>query len=252
MQTRQIDGVAELTSSAQLLTKNWLLAVPNLIASVVFFGVLILIGGGGLLAAGGLAALGSHAGGAGLPGLVGALIGAFAIACIVGGLVSLITYAATVAAADGAWKGQALDIGGAFGRALGQFLNLLIAGIIVGVIAVIVAITFVGPILVGYFFMYAIPAIILGGHSGTSALGESWRLTTKNAGPSIIAFLGIIVAYVVGTIVNMILGHVPILGWIISIAITALLSAFACVVIARFYELLRGQSPATTMPRATA
>lgn len=246
MVVRQVDPMAELSSSFQLLLKNWILAAPPLVVSLVVLALILVMGGASLLAmmggVGMMANSNSDAGPGALAAGLGGLFGTLGLAMLVGVVLGIIANAATCAAADDAWNGRIVNLGASVSRALGMFLNLLIFIVIVGLACGIVAITFVGPLVVAVLMMYGLPAIVVGGQTGIGAISESFQLVTKNFGPSAMAILGIIAMAIVVGIVNVILGHIPFIGPLIGAVLGALVSAFAAVVTVRFYSLFRGSS----------
>jgi hypothetical protein len=255
--TRTYDPVAEATSAFQLVIKNWMLAVPQLLVAIVAIALALILGMGSIFAAGGIGAMMGRNGdpGAGIAALSG-LLGTLWIVVLVACLLGIVAYAATIVAANDAWAGRPVDIAGAIGKGIASILQLLIFGIVISIACGIVAITFVGPLIIGILMMYGFQAIVLGGHSGISAIGESYRLVTKNFGPSIIAVLAVIVVYIASFIVSMILGLIPILGQIISLLVGALVGAYACTVVTRFYSLIVSgatvaSTPASSGPPAT-
>jgi hypothetical protein len=243
MAVRQVDPMAELSSSFQMLLKNWILAAPALAVSLVVLVIILVMGGASLLALGGAGMLANNnpnaGAGAAMAGL-GALFGTLGLALLVGVVLGIIANAATCSAADDAWNGRPINLGVAVSRALGMFVNLLIFILIVGVACAILAVTFVGPIAVAVLMMYGLPSIVIGGQSGIGAITESFQMVTKNFGPSAMALLGIIAAAIVVGIVNVIVGHIPFIGMLISAVLGALVSAFVAIVTVRFYSLLRG------------
>lgn len=253
----QFDAVAELTKSFQLLfqKKNWMLAVPILVGSLVA-GIVIALGVmavfGSMLAGGGMAALlsggGSEArGGAGLFGALFSGLGIlFIVLVIVGLIVAMLGYAWAYAAALPLWQGGDPDIGGGFGKALAKVGPLTVLGLIFTVVFVLLGWTIIVPIAAGIFCVYCIPYIMQGNESGTSAIGASINLAKNNLGPTAMLFLAFVVVGVAAGIVNAILGIVPILGQLIALAVGALLGAFAILAVQRFYALLTG----TTAPTA--
>jgi hypothetical protein len=247
--TRTFDPVAEATSAFQLVIKNWMLAVPQLLVAIIAVVLALILGMGSIFAAGGLGAMMGRNGdpSAGIAALTG-LLGTLWIIILVAGLLGMIAYGATIVAANDAWAGRPVDIAAAIGKAMGSFLQLLVFGIIIGISCAILSITIVGPLVVGILMMYGFQAIVLGGHSGVAAIGESYRLVTKNFGPSIIAMLAVIVVYIASFIISMILGLIPILGQIISLLIGALVGAYACTVVTRFYSLVVSGASVASMP----
>lgn len=246
---RTFDPVGEATSAFQLVIKNWILAVPQLIVAVVAVVLALILGMGSIFAAGGLGAMMGRGGdtGAGLAALTG-LLSTLWIIILVTGILGMIAYGATIVAANDAWTGRTVDIGGAIGKAMASFVQLLIFGIIIGIACGILTITIVGPLILGILMMYGFQAIVLGGHSGVSAIGESYRLVTKNFGPSIIAILAVIVVYIASFVISMVLGIIPILGQIISLLVGALVGAYACAVVTRFYSLISSGATVASMP----
>lgn len=246
---RTFDPVAEATSAFQVVIKNWQLAVPQLIVGIVAIALMLIFGLGSLFAAGGIGAMMGRGGdnGAGIAALTG-MLGTVWVIILVAGILGLIAYAATIVAANDALAGRPVDIGGAIGKALSAIVQLLIFGIIIGIACAIVSITIVGPLVLGVLMMYGFQAIVLGGQSGVSAIGESYRLVTKNFGPSIIAVLAVIVVYIASFVISMVLGVVPVIGQIIAVVISALVAAYACTVVTRFYSLIQNGAVVTATP----
>lgn len=253
MVTQQIDAMAEVQSAFRLFTRHWILGVPLLIGYCVFFALIIIafvIGGGAAMISGGLTGGDPRAIMAAL-GSAGILVAIFGL---VGALVLAIAHAAVYSGAEEAWQGRAPSIGAAIGVGLSKlpqmivaFLILLIPFIICGLLAAV----FIGiPLLIalGFLMMFVLPAIVIGGAGGWPAIQESWRLTTKNFGPSAMAFLAVVVISIIGTIINLVLGHIPIIGQIIGLVISIAVGVFSALVVVRFYDLLRGgaRPPSTT------
>jgi len=242
MIARQFDPIAELQSAFTLLTKNFSLAAIPLVALLIvgaLFGTVVAVAGGSALLAGGLNNPMALA-----PIITGALLW-FGLALLVGIIVELIGHAAVIAASQSAWEGRAPMSGAGVSRALSRLGDLVVAGIVLGLIFLVICWTIIGPLVLGFLMMYVLPAIIVSGESAFQAMGTSWNLTTKNFGPTFAAFIGIVLAAVVAGIINAILGHIPILGWIIALVIGACVGAFSALVVVRFYDLLRGATTAT-------
>lgn len=250
MAIRQFDAVAEIQSAFSTLTKNWMLAVPTAVSSLVWAVVFITILGSALAAMGlgGMGALGSDSG-TGIMGAIAALAGIGGIGVLVAVLVSIVATAAAAAAAQDVWSGAGVDLGRAVGRALACLLQIILAGLILFICCVVVAITFVGPFILAFLMMYVLPAIVVGNAGATDAIGQSWNLTTKNFGPSIVAFIAILLVGLIGGFVGNLFIHTGPLWVVVSAAINALTAAFAALVSVRFYDLLRAGVPTTaTVP----
>jgi hypothetical protein len=168
---------------------------------------------------------------------------AFAVVVMV--LISTAAHAVVLAAAHDAWSGRDPDYGAAFRLTLARFPALLVAAFATALlyaIPVVLSFLLVGiPLLfvLGYFLMYARAAIMIGGEDGITAIATSFRLTTSNAGPSIVAFAGIIAAFIIGRIVDAATIHIPLIGLVTAFFVGGATAAYIALVEVRFYELLR-------------
>ena len=242
MIARQIDAMAELQSAFQLLLKNITLAVVPIVAMFVcglFFVVIAAVTVG----------TGAIAGGFNNPGaLMGAIGGGliwFGIAGLLSIVVSLIANASVIASSENVWQGRPADLGAGVSRALSKLGDLVIAGLVLGIIAVLVGWTLIGGVALGFLMMFVPSAIVVGDQRAFEAMGTSWRLTTQNFAPSFSAFLGLIVAGIAAGIINLIVGHILIVGQVIALIVFGFVIAYASLVTVRFYNLLTsGSAPA--------
>ncbi len=250
----QIDAVNEFQNLFKMLFKgqNWMLALPILIGYVVagiVMGIIFFLTIFPLMGAAVMSSsdhTGSTAGAAGLGFLSFILIGVgVLIACII----VMLTLAWGVEAAEPMWSGGAPDIGGGIGRAMSKLAPIAIGGLIVGLVLVLLGITFIGPIIWGFFCIFVLPLIVLGNQTGTGAIGASIKMVRENFGPTALLFLGLIVVGIAGGIVNGILSIIPILGSLAALAVSAVLGAFNVLAIVRWYKLLTGS--ATSMAVTT-
>jgi hypothetical protein len=251
LSTRQFDPVAELQTAFNVLLKNWTLALPTAIASllsIIFLTTVLAATGLSVLGAGALSA--HPAGALTMLGAGGATLAGGLIILI---LISIVAHATVIAAAEDAWEGRQPDLRAGVAKALAKFGPVLIASLLIGLIAIfcslliVVLIGFALLLVLGFGMMYYLPSIIVGPESGTSSLQASWRLATRNFGPSAVAFIGMILAYIVGACVNVIIGHIPIIGWIAAFLVGGFTSAFAALVSVRFYDLLTQRTPSAAM-----
>ncbi|MDQ6942651.1 MAG: hypothetical protein M3169_09080 [Candidatus Eremiobacteraeota bacterium] len=93
----------------------------------------------------------------------------------------------------------------------------------------------------GYFLMYVRAAIIIGGEDGLTAIATSFRMTTSNSGPSLVAFAGIIGAFIIGRIVDAATIHLPIIGLFTAFFVGGATAAYIALVEVRFYQRLHGE-----------
>ncbi len=245
MVNRQIDAMAELQNALSVLFKNWILAIPTalvfLIAGVLAF--FVLAATFAPFMAGG--AMGDPK--AMLP-LLATAAPAFLIFFVVVVLLSLVAQAIVIGGAEHVWHGQPADLAGGIGKAMGKLPQLILLFVVAAVIAFVCSALIIAAglgLLLGlvllFFFMYTLPAIVLGNQGVFEAMGTSWRLVRANLAPSIIAFLGIVVVAIVCGIILQIFDHLmPILAIVANFAIGGLQSAYITLVTVRFYDLLRG------------
>ena len=255
----QIDAVGELQNAFRVLFSNWTLAIPTALVSLVaaaFFafmlaGVMASVAGAGMIG-------GMHPGAAG--GLLAAGGATLLVGLVVIVLIAILANATVIGASENVWRGNPPDLGAGFSKALsrlGQLLVLFVIAIVLaivcGLLVIALGLGIILGILLGFFFMYALPAVVVGNRGATEALGESWRLVRANLGPSVIAFLGIIVVSIVGQIIINLFHVIPFLMVIIALVVGGLTSAYSALVAVRFYDLLSGTATRgiTTPPRST-
>lgn len=260
MASRPFDAMSELQNAFTVLFKNWVLAIPPAIVGLaygIFFITVVaamIASFAGAAMMGGLSAPNGPTPHYDFPALLAAGGASFIIGMIVLFLLNLLAQAMVMAGAERVWHGQAADLAHGISRALGKLPNLIllfIVGCIVAFIcAIIIIIGWLAGLVLIFLFMYTLPAIVVGNEGVFAALGTSFRLTTKNAGPSLMAFLGIFVVNIVAAIINKILFAIPghVLGVIGSVVVGGLTAAYSALVLVRFYDRLRETMPASAIP----
>lgn len=252
MVNRQIDAMGELQNAFNVLFKNWVLAVPPALVSLVagLFFVFVIAGiTASILAAGAMGArpsLGALLGGGGVTLFLGAIVIA---------LLSVLAQAIVIAGAERVWHGQPADLASGISKAMGKLPALILLFIILGLIFCIIGIIpilgLIVDLILGFFLMYSVAAIVVGNEGATQAMSTSWRLARANVGPSLTAFVGIIVVAAIGSIINAIFLHMPVIGLIVSFIVGGLTAAYVALVTVRFYDLLRGSTPLAPLPPTT-
>jgi hypothetical protein len=246
------DAPGELQRAAELLFKNWMLAVPTAVASLII-GLLLVFVFASVFTTSMLGGMVAGRAGAGIAGVL-TLLPMIALYVLVAGLLTLIAQAVVIYAAEEAWEGQPLDFGRAFNVALSRLLPLIGAFIIVALLMLIPAlltifiIGFVLLLIVAFFMMYVLPAVVLGGASASGAVSESYQIARNNVGPSLVAFAGIVVAFIIAGILESLLHRGAILTLVSQLVVGGFCSAFVALVSARFYTLLRTQMPLPMTP----
>ena len=255
MVNRQIDAVAELQNAFSVLFKNWVLAVPTALVSAIaaILAFFVLAASFAPLLAGGMMPNSSDPGAA--MAMLRTAIPSLGIFFIVIVLLALVAQAVVIGGAEHVWHGQPADLSGGVSKALGKlpaliilFLVACIIGAICGLLVAALGLGLIVGLVLLFFFMYTLPAIIVGNQGAFEALGTSWRLVAANVGPSLIAFIGIFVVNIIGGIVQLLFSHIPVLNVVVNLVVGGLIAAFAALVVVRFYDLLSGgaKAPAVT------
>ena len=246
MVAQQFDAARELENAVHVLAARWTLALPTaigslLIAAIVFFLI------GAVIVSGLAAALIGH----GAAAIAAVEAGATSVAIAIGAiaLVSTLAHSMVMAAAHDAWAGRDPDYRAAFRLTLNRFPALLVVAFIIALMyAIPVALSFVLigiPLLfvLGYFLMYARAAIVIGGEDAVTAIGTSFRLASTHTGPSLVAFAGIVAAFIIGRVVDASTLHIPGLGLLTAFFVGGVTAAYIALVEVRFYEILRNAPP---------
>ncbi len=241
--TAQFDAVAEAQNGFKLLLKNWILAVPTAIVSLIQT-ILFVVTVGAALAA----IMAGTYGSTGLGAMAGAFSGVTGLLFLVVALLMLVAHAAVMSAARDAWNGKAPDIAAGLAHGLSRIVDLLIAGILLFLMFVVtIIIPVLGALVVGFLMMYVLPAIILGGQGAIAAISSSYRLVTTNFSQTIVGFLAILVVVIVGNLISRMFLFVPGVNFVVSLIVGGLAYAYAAIILGRFYTLLTEGAPAGTL-----
>lgn len=254
MVSRSFDPMAELQNAFQVLFKNWVLALPTGVAALIGAAFLFFVVFATLTSAFGAGMMSGTS-----PKAALALLGAGGVTFLVGGVVIAIFYllacASVMAAAEDVWRGQPADLARGLSKAfsrLGPLIVLFLVSVVVGVICVVLILALglgiLLAIVLSFFWMYALPAIVVGNQGAFEALGTSYRLVRANLAPSLTAFLGIVVVTFVGELILRLFHALPALGVVIAFAVGGLTYAFSALVAVRFYDLLRMAAATPAMP----
>lgn len=226
----------------QLLTNNWIIIVPAIVIAIVAAVIVTLLATFGLASAVGFGTVGMGGAGIGAALLTGMIVGAAIL------IASIVTVAYTTGMADAAWRtGTATlaDGAAAFREDAGSLLTAIVLLFILGIIAVVLApFTFLLSLLAYWlFFIYTFASVVVGKHSGTEALGESARMTTRNFVMTLAIVILLCIAFLVAGWIGKILHHILFVGPIVSYLINQAVAAFATLVIVGEYIKLRAAEP---------
>ena len=242
----QFDAVKEATDAFTLLFKrrNWLLGAPTVAG---LFIVLVIVAAVLLLSVG-PEFFRQIIGGSQTPDISPGRIIMFVVSITLGVVlataVSIFTYAWTLVAAEPVWVGQEPAWDRGFNRAAKKLLSLAVYVILVGLISIVSIITIVGPIVIAFFTMYAPARILFADRSATDAIGDSFKMASENITPTAILVLAFIVVYIIGFVVVMALGWIPLVGIVVQLGFQWLFSAYIALAIVRFYDILNTSSGA--------
>ena len=178
-----------LSRSWTLFRRNWIVALPPVIAGVIVILALMVLVAVFVVAA--LAAGGLKRGGSPVP--VPFFAGYFGI-MLVAIVLYLWGYTAMFGMADAAWERGTATFGDGSAAFFARAGAVFVAGIGlfgVGIAALILALPTLLLALLAYpvVTMYVMPAVVSGGRGGFEAIGESFQLVRRFPGQSIIAFL---------------------------------------------------------------
>lgn len=271
MAVSQSDPVSELVALVTLAFRNWILAVPNFVVAILTLAPILIFGGAGLLSmlfTGSLTIDPLSAATAMVPSLVAGLV----IACIVAIVLGIIAHGTLYAGAGDALRGQAIDLGELLRRGMSYFgtifvcfliifaaffvaeiVVILLSAVTMGLLGfILVPLLVCASILASYYLMYSLPAIVLGNRTALDAIKESFNLSYRNAGRSLTAVAGLIVAWIGALVASLILHFIPVIGAIAGLAIYGLFLVYTAIVLSKFYLELSGKGAAQSMPPRVA
>jgi hypothetical protein len=220
--------------SWELLSGNWIMLVPGLVIGIVAAVIVFFLVSAGVIGGVGLGAMG--AGGAGF----GALAMAGLLSAIIALVSVILTISYTTGMAGAAWRsGRAtLDDGAAaFRKDAGSILVAVVLLIVLAAVAALLLVPTIGLSVLAFilFFMYTFASVIVGGHSGAEALGDSARIAMKNFLTTLLLLVLIcVVAFVAGWVGGL-FRQIPLLGGIISMVIQQIVAVYATLVIVGEY-----------------
>ncbi|MHB8178037.1 MAG: hypothetical protein ACYDA5_04350 [Vulcanimicrobiaceae bacterium] len=222
-----------------LLTANWVIVVPGVVVSLLalIVGVFFTAGAIGSYAV-------SNGGAAGIVGV--ALIGLIGAAVVLLLTIAQLAYITGMAAQ--AWEtGSATLVEGAhtFAQRGPALLLLLILLFVIGLVAIVLApfTLFLSLLAYGFFFMYAIPGVVIGNEEATIALSESGRLAWGNLAPSLIILIAVAFVSFLGHFIGMLFGVIPVIGTLIGLLIGQVAVAYGALVVVGEYLKLRQEPP---------
>lgn len=237
--------MADSAEAAQVLQKGWtalrenpVLVVPPLIALLIVFVLNYLLVGS--VAVGMMGAM--MAGSRGMRiGSMGAMAGTALLIMGLSIVLSMVAGGTTVAMAHDTLVGRPTSLRSGLAATQRRLADLIIASILSSALILIGFLLFFVPGLVAAFFLlFTLPAVMLGGVSGTGALSASVRLVGNHLGETLILSAGLLVIGLLVGVVGVILRFIPVLGVLVTMILQAGLAAYAAAVIVAAYRRAEG------------
>lgn len=226
----------------QLLTQNWLIIVPGIV-----IGIIAAIAVWLLTVYGFASAVGFSAAGMGGVGIMSGFLSAVVIGVVLM-VATILVIAYTTGMAGAAWRtGTAtLDDGATAFRTDGaQIFAAMLLLFLLGIVAVALSVPTLGLALLAFylFFLYTLPAVIVGNRTATEALAESARMTLNNFLQTLAIVILLAIAFMIAAWVTRFFGGIPLIGAIVRQLITQIVAAYATLVIVGEYIKLRAATP---------
>lgn len=177
-----------LAQTWALFKRNWIIALPPVIAGIAFVVTIAVLAIVAIVASGGRHQTVASS------NVLSVIVISYAVAFVVGVALSLWTYAAMYGMADAAWEHGVTSFAdgwAAFRENWGRVLTAGIGMAGVALAALILAVPTLGLALIALplFTMYVFPAAVSGGRDGFDAIGDSFRLVRRFFGQSAITAL---------------------------------------------------------------
>ena len=236
--------------SWELLASNWIMLVPGLVIGIVAAIIVFFVVGAGLVTGVGLSSMGAGGAGLGAAVMAGLIVGIIMLISII------LTIAYTTGMAGAAWRtGRAtLDDGAAAFRKDGAaILVAVVLLVLLAAVAVFASIFTFGLAMLAFviFFMYTFASVIVGGKSGTEALGDSARIATRNFGTTLLLLVLLCAVYFFAGWVGSVLGNIRLLGGIVSMVIQQIVAVYATlVIVGEYIKLSKPPVPVAAPPSA--
>jgi hypothetical protein len=163
-------------------------------------------------------------------------------------IATILVIAYTTGMAGAAWRtGTAtLDDGAAAFRTDGvQIFAAMVSLFLLGIVAVALSIPTLGLALLAFylFFLYTLPAVIVGNRTASEALAESARMTLNNFVQTLAIVVLLAIAFMIAAWITRFFGGIPLIGAIVRQIITQAVCAYATLVIVGEYIKLRAATP---------
>jgi hypothetical protein len=234
-------NIAELLKECyEAARRNPLIFVPLLAASVfsVLFSLITVGSTVPMLA--GMAADPSTASAEQLLAGMGVALGRVFLVSVISAVVYLVAHGMTVAMADLALAGGKPTLREAWDAAVSRIVPIIVASILVGLLVGLGTLLLVIPgVIVAFLLMFTLVSVMVDKANAFDALGRSYRTVIGNFRASLILVLVMIGLGVLAGIASFVAGLIPVLGVILTMAISALYTGYATTFLVRVYRELQ-------------
>lgn len=180
-------------------------------------------------------------------GFAGMALGRFITLMVIGSIVGLLGHGMTVLMAHDALTGNAVSLKEAWNRTSGRIVALLLASLLVGIIVSIGFVLLVIPgIVLAFFLMFTFVALMLNESNPLQAIGRSFQVVKQHFASVFVFFLVLIALGVLVSILNMVIGLIPVLGSVLAVILGSVYATFVSVFVVAVFNALtahEGEAP---------
>lgn len=180
-------------------------------------------------------------------GFAGMAMGRFITLMVIGSIVGLLGHGMTVLMAHDALTGNAVSLKGAWNRTSGRIVALVLASLLVGIIVSLGFVLLVIPgIVLAFFLMFTFVALMLNESNPLQAVGRSFQVVKQHFASVFVFFLVLIALGVLVSILNMVIGLIPVLGSILAVILGSVYATFVSVFVVAVFNALtahEGEAP---------
>jgi|Deesub1362B_J571_1020462.scaffolds.fasta_scaffold13803_2 hypothetical protein len=216
-----MDVVEIYRRAFELFKVNYVIAVPFIVAYILMDVVAYLFGGfwwGGVGFGGNMSPSTFR---------LGAMLGAALIMMLLSLVLSTLAQGMAIGMCREAIEEGLAHLESGLKVISSRIVGLLIAAILVSILVVMGFILFIIPgLVIGFFLMFTIIALVLEDLDAISAMGRSYRVVRANIGDAFVYALILIAIQIITWILGIIVGFIPIIGALVSSGVSGLTTGY--------------------------
>ncbi len=168
---------------------------------------------------------------------VGAAATGMFLVSVVGGIAYLLAHGMTVVMADLALKGRTPTLQAGWSGLTARLGPIILASILVGLLVGLGVLLLVVPgIILAFLLMFTLVSVIVDDTDAVDAIKRSVRAVTGHFRETFVVFLVLIALGVLSGVVSGILGIIPFLGAILTMAVSAIYTGYMTLFMLRAYR----------------